>query len=112
MGAMGRYIDRLDDAGKDRLVEAQGWCTKTWWDVGGKRCLVGYGHDLRLSSNGCGRWSPEEEDAISKAFCRFDKAYPRWGQRLIRAIKARASKPPVSKLLEQQQQPCATLVLR
>jgi hypothetical protein len=45
MGLMGRYIDSLPPAGRDRLITAQEWCVAGVLGRGGGRCLVGHAED-------------------------------------------------------------------
>lgn len=47
MGLMGRYIDSLPAAGRDRLITAQEWCVAGVLGQGGGRCLVGHAEDWK-----------------------------------------------------------------
>jgi len=98
MGAMGRYIDSLPVEAKDRVIQGQQWIGGVFADFKGGGCLIGHAEDFASClipqfftptypcESKSGYFTPKP--ALS-----FDKAYPRWGQRLIRAIKARAAKP-------------------
>lgn len=56
MGLMGRYIDQLPDAGKDRLIRAQDWCLAEVVGPQGSRCLVGHAEDWQPLAAADGAW--------------------------------------------------------
>lgn len=45
MGAIGKYLDALPDEARDRVLTAQDWCVKDFYDEAGARCLVGHAED-------------------------------------------------------------------
>ena len=91
MGAMGRYIDSLDDAGKDRLIEATQWCTGVWYDDDGAGCLIGHGHNIVHSKSANSLKSAAKY--FTQVFTRFDIAVVRFGKtKVVCAIKARAAR--------------------
>jgi hypothetical protein len=47
MGVIGRYIDRLPDGARDRVIRAQEWCVAAVLGSGRERCLVGHAEDWR-----------------------------------------------------------------
>lgn len=108
MGAMGRYIDGLDDASRDRLIEAQGWRALTLQDGQGNGCLMGNARGLGQRHNlqvvvglawieATGGFATVYDD--SRRDCRqhpaaaFNYSCLRFGKdRVVRAIKKRAAR--------------------
>jgi hypothetical protein len=67
MGFMGRYIDSLPDAAKDRIIEAQNWCVADVLAPGGARCLVGHAEDwvpLEIRPPWWRRWMDSETGGL------------------------------------------------
>lgn len=56
MGIMGRYIDQLSDAAKDRLIRAQDWCVAELVGPDGGRCLVGHAEDWHALAVDAAAW--------------------------------------------------------
>ena len=94
---MGRYIDELDDEGRDRLIAATDFSDGEWWN-GECGCLV-------YTGEGATSWEEAEQASYAKGMrCRAKWAddgppyrYPyavlRFGKaRVVRAIKLRAAK--------------------
>ena len=91
---MGRYIDELDDEGRDRLVTAEDFSDGQWWD-GRCGCLVTTAVGGRCAGDGekaarghrlGARWQ-EQGPAY-----RYPYAVARFGKdRVVRAIKLRAA---------------------
>jgi hypothetical protein len=96
---MARYIDELDDEGRDRLVAAGDFTSGIWWN-GSCGCLVATGEGAKNEQDaadrarekgmtiltGHGPWA-----GMSPAW-RYAYAVTRFGKaRVVRAIKARAS---------------------
>jgi hypothetical protein len=97
MGIVGRYIDRLTDEQRDRIIVAQDWCSKHFMD-GDNRCLVGHAINVRGVND---VRNLDVETYTDKLFRRgvvfapgrFDHLCARFGiARIVRACKARAAR--------------------
>lgn len=121
MGIIGRYIDGLPDFKKDRIIEAQNWCTNALRQLDGSRCLVGnvenvmdlHDHEAytglprRPVYASC---SQRTLASINPAVG-FDLLCSKYGkQRAVALCKARAAKPPISKLLTAKPDPSIVAV--
>jgi hypothetical protein len=103
MGMLGRYLDALPDAARDRIIEAQRWGMGTLVDSLGNRCLIGHAEDWRFAGglfrNCAGdealqRWRVENFGSASHLEIgkRFDMICHRYGpQRAVRLAKMRAA---------------------
>lgn len=102
MGAMGRYIDGLDDAGRDRLIEGQAWVPYAQWDGHGGGCLLGHANGVvHMNSREyidtireIARTTPPAAWLLAgRAAHAFNASFERFGAaRLTRAIKLRAAR--------------------
>lgn len=73
MGLMGRYVDTLPPAARDRLITAQEWCVAGVLGQGGGRCLVGHAEDWRELSVDPAAWrSWMDGEAGGDAACRAE----------------------------------------
>lgn len=96
MGAMGRFLDRVPDDARDRVIQAQDWTTSgsDFIDAQGCRCMVGHAEDWRHNSIGMQtarihltRWDDDD------AYLRYEPLVRRVGlARAIELVKARAAK--------------------
>lgn len=128
MGAMGKYIAALPERARDRLITGQRWIAHSLSDGQGGCCLRGHAEGfvnsgMTQSEISRIRYSSEyvkgmfdgwhdyeaQQMAISfrvAAIGRFNPAFKRWGDRLVRAIKSRAatlngsSAPEIAALLK------------
>ena len=69
MGMMGRYIDTLPTAARDRLIEAQEWCVAGVLGQAGGRCLVGHAEDWRqlaVDPTAWRTWMDDEAGAAAR----------------------------------------------
>ena len=114
---MGRYIDELDDEGRDRLVTAEDFTLGSWWD-GRCGCLVATGEGATGAAEAAeaarargmiaGLSWAEDPPAY-----RYPYAVDRFGKdRVVRAIKLRAgatlpplASPAESRALEEVPEP-------
>lgn len=115
MGAMGRYIDSLDDEKRDRLIKAQQWVAWVRRDGMGGGCLVGHAEDdaanrFHKTFKDGSIVSPETATPLIAAarkmnytafkmmrrklpWASFNLATERFGiERVVRAIKQRAAR--------------------
>jgi hypothetical protein len=105
MGVLGRYIDSLPDAARDRIIEAQDWSMGSLVDPTGSRCLLGHAEDwisdgslfrnrardkaLQLLRHAT--FGPSSHLEIGS---RFDRLCHRLGtEHMVRIIKLRAGRP-------------------
>jgi hypothetical protein len=103
MGKIGRYIDALPDEARDRVIEAQAWCTDNAMGGSEQRCLVGHTEDWYDIDN----YHSAPRDMIvanlpggtedNSWICvgdYFDRACTHFGlDRVVRACKLRAGRP-------------------
>lgn len=111
---MGRYIDELDDEGRDRLISAPEFNDGfRWWDGDGCGCLHGTACGPAVDVMGTAEWvrywdTPEGTSRFAGAIgdsivamswsrapasVRYAYAVARFGKaRVVRAIKARAAR--------------------
>jgi hypothetical protein len=110
MGLLGRYIDSLPDAARDRIIEAQDWGMGSLVDSTGSRCLLGHAEDW-ISDGSLFRnrardkalqvlrhatFGPSSHLEIGS---RFDRLCHQHGtETMVRLIKVRAGRPHAAPL--------------
>lgn len=105
MGLIGRYLDSLPDAPRDRIIEAQEWSMGSLVDAVGSRCLLGHAEDWisdgslfrnrardkKLQLLRHATFGPSSHLEIGS---RFDRLCHRYGTAaVVRMIKLRAGRP-------------------
>lgn len=89
MGMLGRYIDGLTEEQKDRVIEAQNWCSNVGLNEHGERCLVGHVHNF-LADVLMVLAVFDEYWTVGPWFDALVSRYSK--DHIVRAIKARAAK--------------------
>lgn len=90
MGVIGRYIDGLTDAQRDRVVREQHWNgAGDFVRTDGSRCLVGIVEDMQVGDLIPLRYVAGHEGEM--VWVRFDALRHRFGlDRVVRCVKLRA----------------------
>src|SRR3990167_4079388 len=94
------YIDGLDDEARDRVITAQGWCSRVHPNAQGAGCLISPAEPavapLPWAERGAG-WrvdSGEEWQRYAAAAGQYDDAVKKYGLvPVVAALKARAARP-------------------